>query len=188
MTYLGRSYAQPVVERERFEAAFTNGYRAKTAAKKLIVKGLTHLHATLDLDGHTLPGKTTLILRSDDADLLKFAAAVLNCPLAGFVTRARFGASSYNGGVAFTKAMIDALPVPDDAHLRARIASKVDEVLRLMQAGDQARGEALAREIDGMLHAAYGLSESDIALVEQPASRRARDEARNEKRVTAGGL
>lgn len=177
MTYLGRHYAQPIVERVRFEAAFTNAYRAKTAAKKVIVKGLTHLHATLDLAGDTLPGKTTLILRSDDENLLKFAAAVLNCPLAGFVTRARFGASSYNGGVAFTKAMIDALPVPQDASIRAGIARKVDEVASLMQMGAQAQGEALAREIDHALYAAYGLNDSDIALIE------AKNARKNEKRL-----
>ncbi|WP_322054888.1 Eco57I restriction-modification methylase domain-containing protein [Paraburkholderia bannensis] len=181
MTYLGRLYTQPVVERERFEAAFANGYRAKTAAKKIIVKGLTHLHATLDLVGDTLPGKTTLILRSDDADLLKFAAAVLNCPLAGFVTRARFGASSYNGGVAFTKAMIDALPVPAPTPLRVDIARKVDEVMTLMRTGAQAEATAAARAIDHALYTAYGLDENDIALIEQPTSRR----AGNEKRVTA---
>ncbi|WP_027819272.1 Eco57I restriction-modification methylase domain-containing protein [Paraburkholderia bannensis] len=181
MTYLGRLYTQPVVERERFEAAFANGYRAKTAAKKIIVKGLTHLHATLDLVGDTLPGKTTLILRSDDEDLLKFAAAVLNCPLAGFVTRARFGASSYNGGVAFTKAMIDALPVPAPTPLRADIARQVDEVMTLMRTGAQAQAAAAARAIDRALYTAYGLDENDIALIEQPTTRR----ARNEKRVTA---
>ncbi len=181
MTYLGRLYTQPVVERERFEAAFANGYRAKTAAKKVIVKGLTHLHATLDLCGDTLPGKTTLILRSDDEDLLKFAAAVLNCPLAGFVTRARFGASSYNGGVAFTKAMIDALPVPAPTPLRADIARKVDEVMKLMRTGAQAEAAAAAREIDRALYTAYGLDENDIALIEQPTTRR----TGNEKRVTA---
>lgn len=182
MTYLGRRYTQPVVERERFDAAFANGYRAKTAAKKVIVKGLTHLHATLDLAGDMLPGKTTLILRSDDDDLLKFAAAVLNCPLAGFVTRARFGASSYNGGVAFTKAMIDALPVPWHAQrLRADIGRKVDAVVELMQAGAHTEAEAVAREIDRALYAAYGLDEADIALIEQRATRR----TRNEKRVTA---
>ncbi len=172
MTYLGRHYTRPIVERERFEAAFTNGYRAKTAAKKVIVKGLTHLHATLDLAGDTLPGKTTLILRSGDDDLLKFAAAVLNCPLAGFVTRARFGASSYNGGVAFTKAMIDVLPVPRDASIRAGIARKVDELLSVMQIGAQAQGEALAREIDRVLYEAYGLKESDIALIEAGRERK----------------
>ncbi|MFC4707601.1 MULTISPECIES: Eco57I restriction-modification methylase domain-containing protein [Paraburkholderia] len=166
MTYLGRRYAQPVVERSRFAATFANSYRAKADAKKVIVKGLTHLHATLDLAGDSIPGKTTLILCSDDENLLKFAAAVLNCPLAGFVTRARFGASSYNGGVAFTKAMIDALPVPADASMRAEVVRLVDTLLRLDQSGDEAQCEALEREIDLALYAAYGLGREEIVLVE----------------------
>ena len=170
MTYLGRRYAQPVVERARFAETFSNSYRAKADAKKVIVKGLTHLHATLDLAGDTIPGKTTLILRSDDEDLLKFAAAVLNCPLAGFVTRARYGASSYNGGVAFTKAMIDALPVPADAAVRMEIVRMVDALLRLKRAGvEEAQCEALAREIDFALYAAYGLGHAEIALMDERA-------------------
>ncbi|WP_322047105.1 Eco57I restriction-modification methylase domain-containing protein [Paraburkholderia sp. J67] len=196
MTYLGRRYAQPVVERVRFAATFTNGYCAKAAAKKVIVKGLTHLHATLDLEGDMLPGKTTLILRADDEDLLKFAAAVLNCPLAVFVTRVRFGASSYNGGVAFTKSMIDALPVPADAGVRAGVVRKVDEVMRLRQCGQRAPAEALMREIEHALYAAYGLEEEEIAWVEQRSSRRVANQAPtdtpndtpNEKRVTACAL
>ncbi|WP_213299170.1 Eco57I restriction-modification methylase domain-containing protein [Paraburkholderia sacchari] len=166
MTYLGRRYTQPVVERSRFAAAFANSYGTRADAKKVIVKGLTHLHATLDLSGGTIPGKTTLILCSDDENLLKFAAAVLNCPLAGFVTRARYGASSYNGGVAFTKAMIDALPVPADATVRAKIVRLVDTFLRLKQSGEEAQGEALEREIDLALYAAYGLGREEIGLVE----------------------
>jgi len=166
MTYLGRRYAQPVVERARFASTFANSYRAKADAKKVVVKGLTHLHAALDLTGGTIPGKTTLILRSDDEHLLKFAAAVLNCPLAGFVTRARHGASSYNGGVAFTKAMIDALPVPADAGVRAEIARMVDALLRLKQSGTQTQCEALEREIDLALYAAYGLGQEEIEIIE----------------------
>ncbi|NLP65334.1 Eco57I restriction-modification methylase domain-containing protein [Paraburkholderia sacchari] len=166
MTYLGRRYARPVVERSRFAATFANSYGTRADAKKVIVKGLTHLHATLDLAGDTIPGKTTLILRSNDENLLKFAAAVLNCPLAGFVTRARYGASSYNGGVAFTKAMIDALPVPADIAVRAEIVRLVDTLLRLKQSGQEAQGEALEREIDLSLYAAYGLGQEEIGLVE----------------------
>ncbi len=167
MTYLGQRYAEPVVERERFEAAFANRYRAKAAAKKVIVKGLTHLDATLDLAGDTIPGKTTLILRADDDALLKFAAAVLNCPLAAFVTRARFGASSYNGGVAFTKAMIDAIPVPRDESARADVVRRVDRLLASLGSVDDApRSDALAREIDSALYAAYGLEKNEIALID----------------------
>ncbi|HKT96496.1 MAG TPA: Eco57I restriction-modification methylase domain-containing protein [Paraburkholderia sp.] len=172
MTYLGRRYARPAVERSRFAATFANSYRAKADAKKVIVKGLTHLHAALDLAGDTIPGKTTLILRSDDENLLKFAAAVLNCPLAGFVTRARHGASSYNGGVAFTKAMIDALPVPADARVRAEIVRMVDALLRLRQSGAEAQSEALAREIDFALYAAYGMGREEIEAIEARAQKR----------------
>lgn len=166
MTYLGRRYVQPVVQRSRFAATFANSYRAKADAKKVIVKGLTHLHATLDLAGDTIPGKTTLILRSDDENLLKFAAAVLNCPLAGFVTRARYGASSYNGGVAFSKAMIDALPAPADASVLAEMVRLVDALLWAKQSGEEAQCAALEREINLALYAAYGLGQEEIGLVE----------------------
>ncbi|MEX3952635.1 N-6 DNA methylase [Paraburkholderia sp. EG287B] len=176
MTYLGRRYAAPVVERKRFASTFTNGYGAKARAKKVIVKGLTRLDATLDLAGDTIPGKTTLILRADDENLLKFAAALLNCPLSLFLIRAKYGASSYNGGVAFTTAMIDALPVPDGASVRSEVADCVTRLLRAGQSGsDAAEVDGIAREIDRRLYAAFGLSPQEIDLVEGRAGSLARE-------------
>lgn len=167
MTYLGRRYDAPVVERGRFASTFANGYGAKAHAKKVIVKGLTRLDATLDLAGDTIPGKTTLILRSEDEHLLKFAAALLNCPLSVFLIRAKYGSSSYNGGVAFTKAMIDALPVPGGAAVRSEIADCVTRLLRAHQSGcGDPEVEDIAREIDRRLYAAFGLSAREIDLVE----------------------
>ncbi|WP_322033595.1 Eco57I restriction-modification methylase domain-containing protein [Paraburkholderia sp. J76] len=176
MTYLGRRYAAPVVGREQFALTFANGYGAKAHAKKVIVKGLTRLDAALDLAGDTIPGKTTLILRSDDENLLKFAAALLNCPLSIFLIRAKYGASSYNGGVAFTKAMIDALPAPG-ASVRGEVAQCVSRLLRARQSGcGDTEADEIAREIDRRLYAAFGLSAQEIDLVEGragPASREA---------------
>lgn len=125
----------------------------------MIVKGLTRLDATLDLAGDTIPGKTTLILRSDDENLLKFAAALLNCPLSVFLIRAKYGASSYNGGVAFTTAMIDALPVPGGAVVRSEVAACVTRLLHAGQSGcDVPAVDDIAREINRRLYAAFGLS------------------------------
>ncbi|RQH02962.1 Eco57I restriction-modification methylase domain-containing protein [Paraburkholderia dinghuensis] len=170
MTYLGDRYHEPVVERTRFAAEFTNGYRSKADAKKVIVKGLTRLDATLDLTGDVIPGKTTLILRSDDDDLLKFVAAVLNSPLAAFYVRACYPSSSYNGGIAFTKAMIDSIPVPGSATLRANVVQLVDRLIELSQAERQtdhaAISEALVREIDYELYKAFGLSPEELARIE----------------------
>ncbi|QGZ62471.1 type IIG restriction enzyme/methyltransferase [Paraburkholderia acidisoli] len=167
MTYLGRQYRAPVVDRARFAATFANGYRAKADAKKVIVKGLTRLDAALDLAGDTIPGKTTLILRSHDEAVLKFAAALLNCPLSGFLIRAQYGASSYNGGVAFTKAMIDALPAPGDPALRARIVALVDRLLAFARAHEPACAQAIAREIDMAIYVAFGLTAAEIDVVEK---------------------
>jgi len=175
MTYLGRRYDEPVVDRERFASTFANGYGAKANAKKLIVKGLTRLDATLDLAGDTIPGKTTLILRTDDENLLRFAAALLNCPLSIFLIRAKYSASSYNGGVAFTRAMIDALPVPGDANVRAEVAARVSRLLAAAQSeGGEPATMEIAREIDQILYRAFGLSAQEIELVEGQAGSSAR--------------
>jgi hypothetical protein len=166
MTYLGDRYQEPVVERAHFAAEFANGYRAKADAKKVIVKGLTRLDATLDLTGDVIPGKTTLILRSGDEDLLKFAAAVLNSAVAAFYVRACYPASSYNGGIAFTKAMIDSVPVPCNADLRANVVRLVDRLMVFNREESARIPEALVRELDCALYEAFGLSEEEIARVE----------------------
>lgn len=171
MTYLGRRYDAPVVDRARFAATFANAYRAKAGAKKVIVKGLTRLDASLDLAGDTIPGKTTLVLRSEDENLLKFAAALLNCPLSAFLIREQYGASSYNGGVAFTKAMIDALPAPADPALRARVVALVDRLLACA-AEEADRADEIARDIDAQFYAAFGLTTDEIAAVAGRASTR----------------
>lgn len=167
MTYLGEQYLEPVVERSRFAAAFAGAYRGKADAKKVIVKGLTRLDATLDLAGDTIPGKTTLILRSDDEDLLKFAAAVLNCPLAGFYLRARYPSASYNGGIAFTKAMIDSVPVPvpGESAVRGVVVGLVDELLAFSRAGRVAEADAISQEIDRALYQAFGLSAEEVERI-----------------------
>ncbi|MFP6557806.1 N-6 DNA methylase [Paraburkholderia sp. B3] len=162
MTYLGERYREPVVERARFTAEFANAYRERADAKKVIVKGLTRLDATLDLDGDTIPGKTTLILRSHDDGLLKFAAAVLNCPLSAFFLRARYPSASYNGGIAYTKAMIDSVPVPGEIEVRNAVVRLVDELLALDRAGRAIEAVAAAREIDRVLYGAFGLSAEEV--------------------------
>lgn len=185
MTYLGARYLEPMVERARFAAEFANAYRTKADAKKVMVKGLTRLDATLDLAGDTIPGKTTLILRSADENLLKFAAAVLNCPLAAFYVRARYPSSSYNGGIAYTKAMIDSVPVPGDASVRSAVVGLVDQLLSLSRSGRGADAEAVAREIDRTLYAAFGLSADEIARVAGTPPGGARNpRPQNEKMVT----
>jgi hypothetical protein len=185
MTYLGDQYLEPVVDRARFHTEFVNAYGAKASAKKVVVKGLTRLDAALDLRGDTIPGKTTLILRADNEALLKFAAAVLNCPLAAFYIRERYPSATYNGGTAFTKAMIDSVPIPRDASVRANLVARVDALLSHGHDSGTNQVEAITREINRVLYAAFDLSETEIAVVEGKTPHPAKsDPTQDEKSVT----
>lgn len=73
-------FAHQGVDRADFTKTFPNSYGAKSGLKKVILKGLNLLDASLDLNGTVIPGKTTLVLPSDDEATLKYAAAILLAP------------------------------------------------------------------------------------------------------------
>jgi len=112
MTYLKGKYLHPVVEKTVFNKRFPNTYSTKARKSKLIIKGLTLLDATLDLYGEYVPGKTTLIVTAGKSEALHFASLVINSKVAQFYITERYSSASYNGGVNFTKDMMNNLPVP----------------------------------------------------------------------------
>jgi len=87
MVYLGSRFARPVVNKKRFQEAFQNSYGKKSVKPKLILKGLNLLDACLDMDGATIPGKTTLMVTSDDSETLKLLLAIINSSVAFFYLR-----------------------------------------------------------------------------------------------------
>ena len=170
MTYLKAKYSMPVVDRAAFAKAFPNSYGAKAGLKKIILKGLNLLDASLDLDGTVVPGKTTLILPSDDAAALKYAAAILHCPLAIFYIKSRYGSSSYNGGINFSKGMINALPIPTNPSQKMQIVDLVDQILNRRVVDPIADIRDLEEKINAKLYALYKLTDADIELVEMGAT------------------
>lgn len=176
MTYLKAKYSMPVVDRAAFAKAFPNSYGAKAGLKKIILKGLNLLDASLDLDGTVVPGKTTLILPSDDPATLKYAAAILHCPLAIFYIKSRYGSSSYNGGINFSKGMINALPIPADPDQKKQIVGLVDQILNRRVVDPIADIRDLEEMINAKLYALYKLTDADIKLVEMGATNVPSDE------------
>jgi adenine-specific DNA-methyltransferase len=166
MTYLKDKYLRPIVSRSVFKKNFTNSYKTKSDAKKIIVKGLTLLDAALDLRGEMIPGKTTLVLISTDDDVLKYACAILNCPLSIFYIKAKYGSASYNGGINFTKEMLNSIPFPADAAKKKKIVKLVDRILVRKEADHDSDISDLERDINRCLYALYGLSLEEIDMVE----------------------
>jgi hypothetical protein len=168
MVYLGDRYFYPMVHRERFLEAFRNSYGRKAIKPKLIVKGLNLLDACLDSKGTIIPGKTTLIITSENLEELKILLALINSRVAFFYLKEKYPASSYNQGTTFTKEMINNFPLPEISRAdRAKLISMVDRILSARACDPDADTTALENEINCSAYDLYGLSSADIQLVEQ---------------------
>ena len=174
MTYLGRKYLCPIVERGKFLSLFRNSYWQKSIQPKIIIKGLNLLDACLDSDGSIIPGKSTLIVAGTDIIKLKFMLSIINSRLAFFYLRERYPASNYNLGTNFTKEMINDLPLPlINEDKQKRLISLVDNILSIMTSADyfgNSEKESMVKEyqnqIDRMVYDLYGLTEEEMAVVE----------------------
>lgn len=130
MKYLGNKYLQPVASKKNFQKTFQNTYFEKTNKPKLIIKGLTLLDLCIDTDGIFIPGKSTLIITSKEPNNLKFLLGLLNCKLFIFILKEKYSSSSYNGGVTFTKDMINNLPLSKNyKNVYNEIVRLVDKIL-----------------------------------------------------------
>ena len=68
ITYLGSKYMNPVVDKRDFCEHFGKSYIRKALSKKLIFKGLNLLDGFIDLNGIYIPGKSTLVICSNNTD------------------------------------------------------------------------------------------------------------------------
>ncbi len=168
MKYLKDKYQNPVVKRTEFESTFPNSYGKKASKKKMIIKGLTLLDASLDLSGNTIPGKSTMIIPIDDEKELKYLAALINSKVSIFYIKQKYSSSSYNGGINFSKEMINSLPMPniDDAKMD-EIISFVSEIYNKKTKDNDIDTSVLEKQIDQLFYIAFGLSEAEISVIEK---------------------
>jgi type I restriction-modification system DNA methylase subunit len=173
MTYLRKKYLHPVVKKKDFFSLFAGSYSKKAAKPKIIIKGLNLLDACLDTDGSIIPGKTTLVVTSQDMRRLKFLLGILNSRFVFFYIKERYPASSYNQGISFTKEMINNLPLPRTAENEQNpIVSLVDSILLLTDSEDfsnnlakQDQVKDYASQIDQLVYQLYHLTPKEKSVV-----------------------
>jgi type I restriction-modification system DNA methylase subunit len=178
MTYLGNKYLYPVVDRRQFHKAFGHSYINRTKRSKIIIKGLTLLDACLDLEGDTIPGKSTLVVFADTVDDLKYISAVINSKIAFFYVSQKYPSSSYNKGITFTKDMINSIPIPlPPLHDKARVVNCVNDIIELNTQIDLEKDHkkieklsmnirSMQREIEDILNTIYDLDNGDVLAIE----------------------
>ena len=167
MTYLGDKYLYPVVNKQDFLVAFENSYGIKSTKPKIIIKGLTLMDACLDIDGITIPGKSTLVITHTDVNKLKFALGLLNSKFPIFYIKEKYRGSSYNQGINFNKDMINNFPIPDiESKTINKMVNLVDQILIIKNTNPDAKTDKLEKQIDDLVYKLYDLTEEEIKIIE----------------------
>ncbi|MEO0288561.1 MAG: Eco57I restriction-modification methylase domain-containing protein [candidate division WOR-3 bacterium] len=174
MTFIKGKYLYPMVEKDKFLKSFNKTYINRTLSKKIIVKGITLLQACIDLDGQIIPGKSTLVVFSENEENLLIILALLNSKIAEFYLKERFISYSYNQGVVFTKEMINNIPIPAFSNAERKIFIElINQILTYTQSSDyltnpqkQDKVKELERQIDQIVYKLYKLTEEEIKIIE----------------------
>jgi hypothetical protein len=161
ITYLGEKLLFPIVNRKDFIENFGKSYVAKAVKPKIIFKGLNLLDACIDFKGNILPAKSTLVICSENSNLLKYLCAIINSKLAMFFIKNKYASSSYCGGITFTKDMINNFPIPSS---QQSIIALVEWILSLKKQNIDTG--TLEKEIDRLVYELYGLTEEEIKIIE----------------------
>jgi len=174
MTYLGKKYLCPIVDKNKFIRMFNNTYVMRALSKKIIIKGLTLFEGCIDLFGVFIPGKSTLLVKTSTDEKLKLLLLFINCKLTTFYLREKYQSYSYNQGVNFTKDMVNNLPMPNIPVDRKNLLNSfVNKILSITQTRDYSENftkqkivKELEEQIDQIIYQLYKLKDEEIEIVE----------------------
>ena len=166
MKYLKDKYDYPVVNKNEFHDLFQNSYGKKGAKKKIIIKGLTLLDASIDYEGEIIPGKSTMMIECEKYDDILYLAGIINSKLMIYYVKQKYSSSSYNGGINFSKDMINSLPW--------RVIDKeYQEIVRLVEKAKELDAENnkdellyIDKSINQVVYRIYDLTPDEIKIID----------------------
>lgn len=167
ITYLGFKDLYPVVDKMKFAKTSGRTYVNRAKYPKLIFKGLNLLDVFLDEYGEFIPGKTTLIICSDDARILRFICGFLNSKLVFWYLKIKYSSSSYCGGITFTKDMINNIHIPvfKESDIN-KVIEVVDNIINIKKDNVYVDIRNLEQQIDLLVYRLYGLTYDEVLIVD----------------------
>ena len=123
------------------------------------------LDACIDLKGEIIPGKSTMVIPAPEGTLY-LLMGIINSKLMIFYVKQKYASSSYNGGINFTKDMINSLPIKQNKEKLAQITELSKEITRIKFDNICADTKELEMQIDTLMYIMYDLTGEEIAVVE----------------------
>jgi type I restriction-modification system DNA methylase subunit len=148
--YLKTDYLKPVVNEQQLQKQFDR--RAKQAkSKKILISGIRHFEAFLDIDGSFLAGKSTVIVRGFKGKLKAQALlTILNSSLMTFYIKEMYGSLAMDAGINFTAPLVSRLPIRS-IHFTTPEAERERLTAELIGLYERGEHEALLARVEALL-------------------------------------
>ena len=189
LRYLKDAYLHPIVSRKAAKLLPVKR-RQQSSQPKLIVAGMTReLECVVDLDGCILAAKSTSIITSG-LDL-HFLAALLNSKLITHWFVTTYGGNALAGGyLRIGPPQLETIPIPRLDLAKKKDKTRYDQLVRLATEQVSARErlavaktdrdkryyqtkvEGLEQHTDTLVYELYGLTEAEIAVVDEEIKQR----------------
>lgn len=166
MKYLKDKYKYPVVNKSDFHNLFPKSYGEKAKKEKIIIKGLTLLDSCMDSKGLIIPGKATLMVECNGYNDILYLMAIINSKLMFYFIKQKYSSSSYNGGINFSKDMINSLPWKVTEETYFEIVNLVKKILLLKENEEESEVSVIDEKINQIIYKIYGLTENEIKIIE----------------------
>jgi len=166
--YLNDKYDYPVVNKAIFKSIFPKRY-LQSSKPKIVNTGIRHFESFIDNNGEYIAGKSTLVILKKESSTLQLASLlpILNSRLIKFYIKENYSALGIDGGINFTKPMIEDLPIPQiSPQDHDHSIELVNHILNKKASDPFTNTAKYESEIDQFIYELYGLTPEEIAIVE----------------------
>lgn len=171
-TYLKTKYLCPTIEKSAFQKMFPRRH-LQMSSSKIVISGIRHFEAILDLTGNVVAGKSTVVVRGISEEKQWYCLlGILNSKIAKFFLKGCYSALAMDGGINFSPTNVGEIPIPNkfisDKLLRTvkSIVLLREEHGPLLDIKAENTLKSLTVSLNDEVFSLYGLNDSERALVD----------------------
>lgn len=112
-SYLKTKYDYPIVKKNQLKETLPRRFEQQSC-EKIIITGMRYFECYYDYKGEYLAGKSTIMIKNfKNKGIGDTLTAILNSSLISFYLKESFSTSGIDGGINFSKNMVEEIPVPE---------------------------------------------------------------------------
>lgn len=163
-TYLKSKYRYPQAKLSDLERFFPRRI-PQIQSPKLIITGMRYLECYFDSSGEYIAGKSTLVIKKIKDDWYHFFCCLLNSKLVSFYIKQSFSTLGIDGGVNFTKDIIENVPLPFMKKNTMSLISIVGKNI-ISQKFQGKDSSSLEQQVNNMVYRLYDLTYDEVKVID----------------------